>query len=80
MRPGPHRASPVTQHVVNLAGWQLDALVLTPPHDFDNSGALQLQATAIEGATGEYVTTTQLLTTEFVAVADAPTFPRHGRG
>jgi len=62
-----------TQRVVNLAGWQLDALVLTPPRDFNGSVVLQLQATAIEGATGEYATTTQLLTAQFVAVADAPT-------
>ncbi|HEY8879876.1 MAG TPA: tandem-95 repeat protein [Roseateles sp.] len=61
------------QHVVNLAGWQLDALTLTPPRDFNGSVALQLQATAIEGATGEYATTSALLTAQFVAVADAPT-------
>lgn len=62
-----------TQRVVNLAGWQLDALTLTPPRDFNGSVALQLQATAIEGSTGQYATMTQGLTAQFVAVADAPT-------
>ncbi|HEU6455810.1 MAG TPA: Ig-like domain-containing protein [Roseateles sp.] len=71
---GIHSFAPsAAQRVVNLAGWQLDALVLTPPRDFNGSVALQLQATAIEGATGEYATTSQLLTAQFVAVADAPT-------
>jgi VCBS repeat-containing protein len=61
------------QRVVNLAGWHLDALALTPPRDFNGTVVLQLQATAIEGATGGYATTSQLLTAQFVAVADAPT-------
>jgi hypothetical protein len=61
------------QRVVNLAGWHLDALALTPPRDFNGTVVLQLQATAIEGTTGGYATTSQLLTAQFVAVADAPT-------
>jgi hypothetical protein len=74
LRDGLHSFTPsATQRVVDLAGWQLDALTLTPPRDFNGSVALQLQATAIEGATGEYATTSQALTLQFVAVADAPT-------
>jgi hypothetical protein len=60
------------QRSVNLAGWQLDALTVTPLRDFNGSVALQLQATAIEGATGERATTLQTLVLQFVAVADAP--------
>ncbi|HEV6968357.1 Ig-like domain-containing protein [Roseateles sp.] len=71
---GTHVFTPTAaQRVANLGGWQLDALTLTPPRDFNGTVALQLQATAIEGATGSYATTTQLLTAQFVAVADAPT-------
>ncbi|MCE4555368.1 matrixin family metalloprotease [Roseateles cellulosilyticus] len=70
---GSHSFTPsAAQRVVNLSGWQLDALVLTAPRDFNGSVTLQLQATAIEGATGSYATTTQALSAEFVAVADAP--------
>ncbi|MCE4540794.1 matrixin family metalloprotease [Pelomonas sp. P7] len=77
---GAHSFTPsAPQRVVNLAGWQLDALQLTPPRDFNGSVALQLQATAIEGATGEYATTSQLLIAQFVAVADAPTLTLSAR-
>jgi hypothetical protein len=42
--------------VLNLAGWQLDQLSLTAPTDFNGSLRLQVQATAIETATGERAT------------------------
>jgi len=62
-----------SQRVLNLAGWDLAALRLSPPHDFNGTLELQLQATAIESATGERATATQLLRVEVLAVADAPT-------
>ena len=58
--------------VLDLAGWQLNALRLSSPHDFNGSLLLQVQATAIEAATGERATAQQDLLIEIVAVADAP--------
>jgi hypothetical protein len=70
---GVHSFSPTADHpMVNLAGWKLDALRLSTPHDFNGTVVLQLQATALERATGAWATTTQDVQVLVGAVADAP--------
>ena len=65
------------QRVSRLDGWDTSALVLTPPKGFSGALALQVQATAIERATGSRATTTQNLISP--AVAADPTSLRSGR-
>ena len=58
--------------VLDLSGWNIGALQLTPPLDFNGRLVLQVQASAIEGSTGERATATQDLFVDVVAVADTP--------
>jgi len=62
-----------TQRVVDLSGWNLAALRLQPPANFNGTLVLQLQASAIEASTGERATVVQDLVVELAPVADAPT-------
>ena len=66
---GGHRFMPSdSQHVVNLAGWRLDALQLTPPPNFSGTINLAVQATA----NGNRASTERSLSVQVQAVADAP--------
>jgi len=58
--------------VLALSGWNIGALQLTPPVDFNGRLTLQVQASAIEGSTGERATAAQDIVIDVVAVADAP--------
>jgi hypothetical protein len=70
---GLHRFVASVQHrVLDLTGWNLAALQLTPPLDFNGRLVLEIQATAIEGSTGERATASESVTIEIVAAADAP--------
>ena len=58
--------------VANLTGWNTATLVLQPPAHFSGALRLQVQATAIETATGGRATVSKQLVVEVTAVADAP--------
>ena len=68
-----------SQLVVNLAGWNIAVLQLTPPLDFNGRLTVQIQATAIEASTGERATKTHDLIIDVAAVADAPQLTLTGR-
>ena len=57
---------------LSLVGWNVAALQLAPPADFNGRIELQLQATAIEVSTGTRATTTQTIAIVVDAVADDP--------
>jgi hypothetical protein len=59
--------------VLDLAGWNLGALRLSPPLHWHGQVTLQLRASATEEATGEVAVTTHVLVIDVAAVADTPT-------
>ncbi|WP_157359932.1 tandem-95 repeat protein [Caldimonas brevitalea] len=58
--------------VANLSGWNTATLALQPPANFSGVLQLQVQATAIETATGGRATVSKQLAVQVAAVADAP--------
>ena len=60
------------QSLVDITGWNLTALVLTPPHNFNGLLNLQVTATATEQSSGAQAATTRLLAVNVLPVNDAP--------
>ena len=56
----------------DITGWDLSALVVTPPADADTDFALTVSALATEAATGEVATTTGTLNVAITSANDAP--------
>ena len=59
---------------VDVTGWDLGKLTITPPQDFNGSFQLQVSATASETANGDLATSSQTLTVQVHPVNDAPVF------
>ncbi|MBB1642276.1 hypothetical protein A9972_29960 [Pseudomonas sp. UME83] len=59
---------------VDVTGWDLGKLTITPPQDFNGSFQLQVSATASETANGDQATSSQTLTVQVHPVNDAPVF------
>ncbi|WAB91163.1 retention module-containing protein [Pseudomonas citronellolis] len=59
---------------VDVTGWDLGKLTITPPQDFNGSFQLQVRATASETANGDQATSSQTLTVQVHPVNDAPVF------
>jgi hypothetical protein len=58
--------------VADITGWNTATLALNPPANYSGALTLQVQATAIETATGGRATVTKQLQVQVAAVADAP--------
>jgi outer membrane lipoprotein-sorting protein len=58
---------------VNVTGWNLAALTITPPPDADTDFTLTVSATATEGANANAATTVAALAVDVLPVNDAPT-------
>ncbi|QJP11208.1 retention module-containing protein [Pseudomonas multiresinivorans] len=63
----------VTHSSVDLKGWNLDTLTLTPPADFNGTIKLEVSATATESSNGDAATRTADLNVTVYPVNDAPT-------
>ncbi|WP_307761673.1 retention module-containing protein [uncultured Pseudomonas sp.] len=59
---------------VDVTGWDLGKLTITPPQDFNGSFQLQVSATASETSNGDQATSSQTLTVQVHPVNDAPVF------
>ncbi|KSW22077.1 hypothetical protein AOX63_01155 [Pseudomonas sp. ADP] len=59
---------------VDVTGWDLGKLTITPPQDFNGSFQLQVSATASETANGDQATSSQTLTVQIHPLNDAPVF------
>ncbi|ANI15219.1 hypothetical protein A9C11_15055 [Pseudomonas citronellolis] len=59
---------------VDVTGWDLGKLTITPPQDFNGSFQLQVSATASETANGDQATSSQTLMVQVHPVNDAPVF------
>jgi VCBS repeat-containing protein len=57
---------------VDVTGWTLASLTVTPPADSDGDFALTVTATSTEASNGDAATTTASLPVTVTAVADAP--------
>ncbi|PJI49131.1 MAG: hypothetical protein CTR55_07100 [Pseudomonas sp.] len=62
-----------THDSINLKGWNLDTLTLTPPADFNGTIQLEVSATATEGSNSDAATRTVDLNVTVYPVNDAPT-------
>ncbi|WP_236175841.1 retention module-containing protein [Pseudomonas pseudonitroreducens] len=62
-----------THSSVDLKGWNLDTLTLTPPADFNGTIKLEVSATATESSNGDAATRTADLNVTVYPVNDAPT-------
>ncbi|HUL05884.1 MAG TPA: tandem-95 repeat protein, partial [Candidatus Acidoferrum sp.] len=58
---------------VDVTGWALGSLTVTPPSNSDADFALTVTATSTEGSNGDSASTVASLPVTVVAVADAPT-------
>jgi predicted chitinase len=58
--------------VADITGWNTATLALNPPANYSGALTLQVQATAIETATGGRATVTKQLQVQVAAVADVP--------
>ncbi|WP_152992905.1 tandem-95 repeat protein [Pseudomonas citronellolis] len=59
---------------VDVTGWDLGKLTITPPQDFNGSFQLQVSATASETSNGDQATSSQTLTVQVHPLNDAPVF------
>ncbi|TLX79722.1 retention module-containing protein [Pseudomonas nicosulfuronedens] len=62
-----------THNSVDLKGWNLDTLTLTPPADFNGTIKLEVSATATESSNNDAATRTVDLNVTVYPVNDAPT-------
>ncbi|WP_447752430.1 retention module-containing protein [Pseudomonas nicosulfuronedens] len=62
-----------THDSINLKGWNLDTLTLTPPADFNGTIQLEVSATATESSNNDAATRTVDLNVTVYPVNDAPT-------